>query len=73
VARLPVVSGKELVSVLTKRFGYYVRDQRGSHVHRRHPKRSPLTIPMHGTIAKGTLRAIMRDAGISRDELIRFL
>jgi predicted RNA binding protein YcfA (HicA-like mRNA interferase family) len=54
MTKLPVISGKKLVKVLTK-LGYYVRDQKGSHIHLRHPIRKPLTVPAHKIIARGTL------------------
>ncbi|MBI4896068.1 MAG: type II toxin-antitoxin system HicA family toxin [Candidatus Aenigmarchaeota archaeon] len=44
--KLPVISGKEILKVLSN-IGYYIRDQKGSHVHVRHPWRKPLTVPMH--------------------------
>ncbi len=31
MTKLPVISGKKLIKVLSK-LGYYVRDQKGSHV-----------------------------------------
>jgi predicted RNA binding protein YcfA (HicA-like mRNA interferase family) len=73
VAKLPIVSGKVLVKLFTSELGYYVRDQRGSHVHLRHPSRLPLTIPMHATIARGTLGAILKQAGIDRNEFLRLI
>ncbi|MDI6643169.1 MAG: type II toxin-antitoxin system HicA family toxin [Candidatus Hodarchaeaceae archaeon] len=72
MTKLPVVSGKDVLKALIK-LGYYVRDQRGSHVHLRHPYRRPLTIPLHDTIAKGTLRAIIREAELTVDEFIKLL
>jgi len=69
---LPVLSGRKVLKALNK-LGYYVRDQKGSHVHLRHPFRKPLTIPLHKTIARGTLRAIIREAGLSVDEFIELL
>ncbi|UCE73270.1 MAG: type II toxin-antitoxin system HicA family toxin [Methanomassiliicoccales archaeon] len=72
MTKLPVISGKKLIKILTK-IGYYIRDQKGSHVHLRHPIRKPLTIPAHKTIARGTLRAIIRDADLTVDEFLRLL
>ncbi|UCE38627.1 MAG: type II toxin-antitoxin system HicA family toxin [Thermoplasmata archaeon] len=72
MTKLPVISGKKLIKVLTK-FGYYIRDQKGSHVHLRHPIRKPLTVPAHKTIARGTLRAIIRDADLTVDEFLQIL
>ena len=65
---VPVLSGRDLVRALT-RVGYTVRDQKGSHIHLRHPYRRPLTVPDHPEIARGTLRVILRDAGITGDDL----
>jgi predicted RNA binding protein YcfA (HicA-like mRNA interferase family) len=67
-AGLPLISGRELVRALC-RLGYTVRDQKGSHIHLRHPVRRPLTVPDHPEIARGTLRVILRDAGLTAEEL----
>jgi predicted RNA binding protein YcfA (HicA-like mRNA interferase family) len=65
MSRLPVVSGRELIAALEK-IGYEVDRQKGSHVVLRQtiaPYRR-LTIPDHKEVAKGTLRAILRQAGV---------
>jgi len=72
MSRLPVVSGKEAIKALVKS-GYYVRDRESSHIHLRHPFRQPLTIPDHKEIARGTLRAIIRAAGLTVEEFSRLL
>lgn len=72
MSKLPIVSGTELVKALCK-LGYYIRDQKGSHIHLRHSKKRPLTIPNHKEIARGTLRAILRDADIKTEELLDVL
>ena len=72
MTKLPVLSGKKLIKALSK-IGYYVRDQKGSHIHLRHPIRRPLTVPAHKTIARGTLKEILKDAEISVDELLELL
>lgn len=69
---LPVLSGREPVQALG-RLGYTVRDQKGSHIHLRHPFRRPLTVPDHSEIARGTLRVILRDAGLTVEELQELL
>jgi predicted RNA binding protein YcfA (HicA-like mRNA interferase family) len=71
VTRLPVLSGRELVQRL-RGFGYEVERQSGSHIILRHtdPPHRRLTVPNHKTIAKGTLRAILRHAGISVADLV---
>ncbi|MEM3381611.1 MAG: type II toxin-antitoxin system HicA family toxin [Candidatus Bathyarchaeia archaeon] len=74
MCRLPVVSGMEVVKALAK-VGYEVDHQSGSHMILRHkdvPHRR-LTIPRHSELAKGTLRAIIREAGLTVEEFIVLL
>ena len=70
--KLPVLSSAVVVKAL-RSIGYNVRDQKGSHIHLRHPSRPPLTIPDHKEIARGTLRTIIRDSHLTKDEFIRLL
>jgi predicted RNA binding protein YcfA (HicA-like mRNA interferase family) len=66
---LPRISGREVVKALSKA-GYGFDHQRGSHIVLRHtdPPHRRLTIPDHDEVAKGTLRAIIRQAGLTVDE-----
>ncbi|HIH33276.1 MAG: type II toxin-antitoxin system HicA family toxin [Candidatus Diapherotrites archaeon] len=67
--KLKPVSGKELVKKLAK-IGYFIDHQTGSHFILR-LKLAPyrrITVPNHKEIAKGTLRAIIRELGLSRQE-----
>jgi predicted RNA binding protein YcfA (HicA-like mRNA interferase family) len=69
VSPLPVVSGREMVKALGK-IGYVLDRQRGSHIILRQqaaPHRR-LTVPDHKEVAKGTLRAIIRQAGLTVEE-----
>lgn len=70
MSRLPVISSKQLCKALNK-IGYLVDHQTGSHIILRNvnPPYRRLTIPEHGEIAKGTLRAIIRQAGLTVDIL----
>ncbi len=66
---LPQVSGREVAAALVKA-GYEKDRQRGSHIVMRQtatPHRR-ITIPDHDEIAKGTLRAVLRQAGITLEE-----
>jgi predicted RNA binding protein YcfA (HicA-like mRNA interferase family) len=74
MTRLSVVSGRDLVKVFA-RFGYLKDHQRGSHIILRQesPPYRRLTIPDHQEIAKGTLRTILREAGITLAELLEML
>jgi predicted RNA binding protein YcfA (HicA-like mRNA interferase family) len=74
LGRLPVISCRSLVRALSKA-GYVVDRQKGSHLvlRQEHPPFRRLTVPDHKEIAKGTLRAIVRQAGLTVDELIDLL
>ena len=74
MARLPVVSGRQLVRALEKT-GYVVDRQKGSHIILRQTQ-TPfrrVTVPDHRELAKGTLRAILREVGLTSDELVDLL
>ncbi|MBA2715298.1 MAG: type II toxin-antitoxin system HicA family toxin [Rubrobacteraceae bacterium] len=66
---LPRVSGREVVKALRK-IGYDRDRQRGSHIVLRQtvPPHRRITVPDHKEVAKGTLRAIIRQAGLTVDE-----
>ena len=72
--KLPIISGKEVVKVLSK-LGYSIDHQTGSHIilRNKEPPHRRLTVPNHKEIAKGTLRAIIRQAGLTRQEFLELL
>jgi predicted RNA binding protein YcfA (HicA-like mRNA interferase family) len=72
--KLPIVSGKDLVRALAK-LGYEHDHQTGSHIILRHkdPPHRRLIIPSHKEISKGTLRAIIRQAGLTREEFFKIM
>ena len=74
MSKLPVISARELVSAL-RRIGYEVDHQTGSHLILRQtePPHRRLTVPNHKEIAKGTLRTIIRDAGLLVEEFVSLL
>ena len=70
MARLPRLSGREAVRVF-ELFGWEKARQTGSHivlVREDHP--ATLSIPDHKEVAVGTLRSLIRSAGITADEFI---
>ena len=76
---LPVVSGKDLLKLLS-RLGYQVVRQKGSHVRLKcqtPPGEHAITIPMHEEIAPGTLNDILSKVAlwksIPKEDLIRLL
>ena len=66
---LPRVSGREVVKALQK-VGYERDRQRGSHIVLRQtvPPHRRITVPDHREVAKGTLRAIIRQTGLTVNE-----
>jgi len=74
MSKLPVISAPKLIKILSK-LGYHADHQTGSHIILRNnkPPFRRLTIPNHKEIAKGTLNAIIEDAGLTRDEFLSLL
>ncbi len=66
--KIKPISGKTLIKILCKK-GYWIRDQKGSHIHLRHQTKSPITIPNHNPIAKGTLKAIIKATELKEEDL----
>ena len=66
---MPRVSGREVVQALSS-VGYEQDRRRGSHIVLRQTTGSHrrIVVPDHSEIAKGTLRAIIREAGLTVDE-----
>jgi len=74
VSTLPQISGREVVRALHE-IGYEKDRQRGSHIvlrQKSHPHRR-ITVPDHKEISKGTLRAIIRQAGLTVEGFIKLL
>ena len=68
---LPIVSGKNLIKALRK-YGFWVERQKGAHVRLKYKsidKTVKLTVPLHDPLKKGTLNRILKDAGISAEEI----
>jgi len=72
--KLPVVSGSDAVKAFGKA-GYEFDGQHGSHIILRHsaPPHRRLSIPNHKELAKGTLRALIREAGLTVEEFANLL
>jgi predicted RNA binding protein YcfA (HicA-like mRNA interferase family) len=68
---LPVVRPRQLIRAL-ERAGFFVHHIRGSHHYLRHPDKPGVlvSVPVHNRdLKRGTLRAILREAGLTSDEL----
>lgn len=71
--RLPAISGAECVRVLEKA-GFVVYRQRGSHITMvRADPFAQTTIPNHQELDRSTLRAIIRQTGLTVDEFVALL
>lgn len=73
MSKLPVVSGRDLVRALCK-IGFVLDRQKGSHMmlFRAEPP-TTISVPDHRELDRGTLRAILRSAGLAPAELDRLL
>lgn len=74
MSKLPVLSGRQLCKMLEK-IGYVFDHQTGSHIilRKEEPPHRRLSVPDHKEIAKGTLRSIIRKAGLTTEELTELL
>ncbi len=75
MARLPVLSADELIKALSQQ-GFRVVRQRGSHIvlQKRGAETTVTTVvPNHKKLAPGTLRSILKRAGLSTEDLLKLL
>jgi len=74
LTRLPALTGREVVKALRK-IGYELDRQHGSHMILRQadPPFRRLVVPDHKELRRGTLRAIIRQAGLSVPEFLELL
>ena len=72
MTRLPSISARECVRALEKA-GFYVRRQKKHITMRRDEPYAQTQIPNHNKIDRGTLRAIIRQAGLTVDEFLDLL
>jgi predicted RNA binding protein YcfA (HicA-like mRNA interferase family) len=74
VAKLPTdLSGRDVRAAL-ERIGFIFRRQTGSHmVLRRDQPHARVIVPDHHCVRPGTLRQIIREAGLSVDEFVALL
>jgi len=71
MTKLPTdLPGRELVRILL-RLGFAFQRQHGSHIIlRRESPYARVTVPDHKALSPGTLRTILREAGLSVEELV---
>ncbi|MGU3317280.1 MAG: addiction module toxin, HicA family [Sphingomonas sp.] len=66
--KLPILSGAEIIRML-ERLGFEQVRQRGSHVVLRRGEVG-CVIPLHKEVKTGTLASLLRQAGVTIDELL---
>jgi predicted RNA binding protein YcfA (HicA-like mRNA interferase family) len=69
---LPLLSGAAVVQAL-HRAGFESVSTRGSHHKLRNADGRTVIVPLHRELARGTLRSILRQAGLSVDEFLALL
>ncbi len=73
MSKLPRVSGRDCLRALEK-VGFYLKRRESSHmILRRDVPFAQVVVPDHQELDRGTLRAIIRHAGLSLDEFVRLL
>lgn len=73
--RLPSIHPRKLNQALAK-IGWYKEGQKGGeYIKYKEGHPNPITVPYHGTKAlkRGTLLAILKAAGVSREEFLKLL
>ncbi len=73
MSTLPRISGRECVKALSK-IHFTIRRQHGSHiVLRRDQPFAQVVVPDHKELDRGTLRAIIRQAGLNVEDFTELL
>jgi predicted RNA binding protein YcfA (HicA-like mRNA interferase family) len=72
--KLPNITGKQLITILEKQ-GFISQRQKGSHVRLKDSENRVVTVPVHVNkiLGKGLLLKILRDAELSKEDLIKLL
>ncbi|MBZ0304199.1 MAG: type II toxin-antitoxin system HicA family toxin [Anaerolineae bacterium] len=73
MSKLSNISSRQVIRALEK-LGFYVDHQTGSHIiMRRDDPRTTIPIPERSEMRKGTLRKIIKQAGLTVDEFLTLL
>jgi predicted RNA binding protein YcfA (HicA-like mRNA interferase family) len=68
MATLPIISGRDAVKAFEK-LGFVFHRQKGSDIILYHPNGRHLSVPDHRELDRGTLRALIRGAGVTVENL----
>lgn len=73
MSKLPRISGRECARALGK-VGFYLKRQEGSHmILRREDPFAQVVVPDQKELDRGTLRGIIKQAGLGVDEFVKLL
>ena len=73
--KLPRISGKELIKILSKQ-GFQTVRQKGSHViliKETAERKICTVVPLHDEIDRGTILEILRQTGITKEQFLSLL
>ena len=69
--KYPILRPNEIISALFKK-GFYFKSQKGSHAKYTNGVRTVI-IPMHDTVARGTLKSILSQADVELEDFLKLL
>ena len=69
--KYPILRPNEIISALSKK-GFYFKSQKGSHVKYTNGNLIVI-IPIHDTVARGTLKSILIQANIDIEDFLKLL
>jgi predicted RNA binding protein YcfA (HicA-like mRNA interferase family) len=70
-SKYPILKPNDIISVLSKK-GFVYKSQKGSHAKYSNGHRIAI-IPIHDTVARGTLKNILLQAGIELEDFLKLL
>jgi predicted RNA binding protein YcfA (HicA-like mRNA interferase family) len=69
--KYPILRPNDIIAALSKK-GFMYKSQKGSHAKYSNGHRIAI-IPIHDTVARGTLKSILLQAGIELDDFLKLL
>jgi len=69
--KYPILRPNEIISALSKK-GFYFKSQKGSHIKYTNGSLNVI-IPIHDTVARGTLKSILFQSNIDIEEFLKLL
>jgi len=69
--KYPILKPNDIISALSKK-GFVYKSQKGSHAKYSNGQRIVI-IPIHDTVARGTLKSILLQAGMELEDFLKLL